>query len=122
MNNKYFKQISPFVVPTTDGKSIKEHFGLASTKEDKYSLAHMIAPPGWSEPYQTPQFDEITFIIKGRKKIMIDENEEITLHAGKSLLIKKGCRVQYSNPFDEETEYISVCVPAFSIDSVHRED
>lgn len=122
MSNKYFKQVKPFVVPTNDGKSIKEHFGLASTKEDKYSLAHMIAPPGWSEPYQTPQFDEITFVIKGRKKIIIDESEEIILHAGESLLIKKGCRVQYSNPFDEETEYISVCVPAFSIDSVHRED
>jgi len=110
------------IVSTNDGKSIKEHFGLASTKEDKYSLAHMIAPPGWSESYQTPQFDEITFVIKGRKKIMIDESEEITLHAGESLLIRKGFRVQYSNPFDEETEYVSVCVPAFSIDSVRRED
>ena len=122
MNNKYFKQVNPFVVPTNDGKSIKEHFGLASTKEDKYSLAHMVAPPGWSEPYQTPAFDEITFVIRGRKRIMIDESEEIILQAGESILIKKGCRVQYSNPFDEETEYISVCVPAFSIDSVHRED
>ena len=121
MNNKYFKQVNPFVVPTNDGKSIKEHFGLASTKEDKYSLAHMVAPPGWSEPYQTPAFDEITFVIRGRKRIMIDESEEIILQAGESILIKKGCRVQYSNPFDEETEYISVCVPAFSIDSVHRE-
>lgn len=122
MSSKYFKQVAPFIVPTNDGKSIKEHFGLASTKEDKYSLAHMIAPPGWSEPFQTPQFDEITFVIKGKKKIVIDDKEEITLKAGESILIKKGCRVQYSNPFDEATEYISVCVPAFSIEGVHRED
>jgi len=114
MSSKYFKQIAPFIVPTNDGKTIKEHFGLASTKEDKYSLAHMIAPPA--------QFDEITFVIKGKKKIVIDENEEVTLNAGESILIKKGCRVQYSNPFDETTEYISVCVPAFSIEGVHRED
>ena len=60
----------------------------------------MIAPPGWSEPFQKPEFDEITFIISGRKKLII-EGDEITLNAGESIMIKKGCRVQYSNPFYE---------------------
>jgi len=121
MSQKYFKQVNPFVVPTTDGKVIREHFGLASTNESQYSVAHMIAPPGWSEPYQTPDFDEVTFVISGQKKIIIDEGEEIILKEGESLLIKKGCRVQYSNPFEVETAYVSICVPAFSIDAVKRE-
>ncbi|MEM1120512.1 MAG: cupin domain-containing protein [Bacteroidota bacterium] len=121
MPEKYYKQTNPFIVPTTDGKVIKEHFGLASTNESQYSVAHMIAPPGWSEPYQTPEFDEITFVISGQKKIVIDEGEEIILNAGESLLIKKGCRVQYSNPFAVATSYVSICVPAFSIEGVKRE-
>ena len=121
MNNKYILQTNPFIVPTNDGKSIKEHFGLASTGENGHSIAHMIAPPGWAEPYQTPEFNEITFVFKGRKKIRIDETEEIILGAGTSILIKKGTRVQYSNPFDEAVEYLSICIPAFSIESVNRE-
>ncbi len=122
MSKKYIKQTQPFIVPTDDGKSIKEHFGLASTDESKYSVAHMVAPPQWGEPYQTPQFDEITFVIKGRKKIIIDDTEEIVLNAGESILIKSGCRVQYSNPFDEPVEYLAFCVPAFSPSTVHREE
>ena len=121
MSKKYFKQTTPFIVPTTDGKTIKEHFGHASLNGGAYSLAHMIAPPGWSEPYQTPEFDEITFVIRGQKQMIIDEQETILLNAGESILIKKGCRVQYSNPAEEEVEYISVCVPAFTLDGVHRE-
>lgn len=122
MSKKYLKQTNPFVVPTDDGKSIKEHFGLASNGESRYSVAHMVAPPHWSEPYQTPQFDEITFVIKGKKKIIIDEGEEVILSAGESLLIKGGCRIQYSNPYEEPVEYIAMCVPAFSMDGVHREE
>ncbi|MEM6964019.1 MAG: cupin domain-containing protein [Bacteroidota bacterium] len=122
MSEKYIKQVNPFLVPTTDGKIIKEHFGLASAKEERFSVAHMIAPAGWSEPYQTPKFDEVTFVIRGTKRFMIDEQEEILLNAGESILIKKGCRVQYSNPTDEEIEYLSFCVPAFSIDGVNREE
>ena len=121
MNNQYIKQTAPFVVPTDDGKTIKEHFGLASTQESRFSVAHMIAPPHWSEPYQTPEFDEVTFIFRGRKSIKINEQEEVILNAGESILIKAGCRVQYANPFDEEVEYVSFCVPAFSIDAVNRE-
>ena len=58
----YTIQKSPFVVPTTDGKVIKEHFGLTSNGSDTISIAHMVAPPGWSEPFQTPDFDEYTFL------------------------------------------------------------
>ena len=116
----YFKQDRPFVVPTTDGKLIEEHFGLASTKSGGMSIAHMVAPPGWSEPHQNPEFDEYTLISRGKKMFEVD-GEEIIVAAGQSIFIKKGSRVRYSNPFDEECEYWSVCMPAFSMDLVHRE-
>jgi mannose-6-phosphate isomerase-like protein (cupin superfamily) len=117
----YFKQDKPFVVPTTDEKLIEEHFGLATTKNSNLSIAHMVAPPGWSEPHQNPGFDEYTLISRGKKKFEVD-GEEIIVSAGQSILIKKGSRVRYSNPFAEECEYWSVCLPAFSLDLVHRED
>ncbi len=121
MQPKYFKQDNPFRVPTTDGKLIEEHLGLATTNTGGYSIAHMVAPPHWAEPHQSPEFDEITIVIRGRKKIEVD-GEEIILSAGQTLLVKKGARVKYSNPFDEETEYWSVCVPAFNINTVNREE
>lgn len=119
---KKFKiQKSPFIVPTTDGKVIAEHFGKASDGKSDISIAHMIAPPHWSEPYQTPEFDEYTFIIKGKKQFII-EDEVIVLEAGQSIKIEKNTRVQYSNPFDEVCEYIAICKPAFDFEKVHREE
>jgi len=117
----YFKQDKPFVVPTTDGKLIEEHFGLASTKDENFSIAHMIAPPGWSEPFQNPEFDEYTLVSQGKKLFEVD-GEKIIVSASQSIMIKKGSRVRYSNPFEEPCEYWSVCIPAFSIQKVHRED
>ena len=118
---KNFKvQKAPFIVPTNDGKLIEEHFGLASIKAD-LSLAHMIAPPGWSEPFQTPDFDEFTYVIKGKKKFLI-ENEEVILKAGQSIKTSKGTRVQYSNPFDQPCEYIAICRPPFELNKAHREE
>lgn len=118
---KYFIQDSPFVVPTTDGKLIEEHHGLVTTNNNDISIAHMMAPPGWSEPFQTPEFDEYTYIISGKKQFII-EGETIILEAGQSIKIEKNTRVQYSNPFDESCEYIAICKPAFSMDLVHREE
>lgn len=114
-------QKSPFVVPTNDGKLIEEHVGLASTGEKNLSIAHMIALPGWSEPHQTPQFDEYTLVSRGKKLVDVD-GEQVILEGGQSILIKGGTRVRYSNPFDEECEYWSVCLPAFSIEAVNREE
>jgi mannose-6-phosphate isomerase-like protein (cupin superfamily) len=120
-DKKYFIQDKPFRVPTTDGKVINEHFGLATTRTREYSIAHMIAPPDWSEPYQKPEFDEVTLVLRGRKRIEVD-GETIDLQPGQSILIKGGARARYSNPFEEPCEYVSFCVPAFDINSVHREE
>jgi mannose-6-phosphate isomerase-like protein (cupin superfamily) len=118
---KYTIQKAPFIVPTTDGKLIKEHFGNATDRNSDISIAHMIAPSGWSEPFQTPEFDEYTFIVKGKKQFIIDD-EIVILEAGQSIKIDKNTRVQYSNPFDEVCEYLAICLPAFSINLVNRED
>lgn len=117
---KYTIQTSPFIVPTSDGKIIKEHHGNATTNNKAISIAHMIAPAGWSEPFQTPAFDEYTFVISGRKQFVIDD-EIIVLEAGQSIKIDANTRVQYSNPFDIVCEYLSVCSPAFDFLKVNRE-
>ena len=120
MSNSYYLQKNPFVVPTTDGKIIEEHIGRVISNESKISIAHMVAPPGWGEPFQNPEFDEYTLIIRGCKQIEVDE-EKIIIKVGQSILIRKGSRVRYSNPFEEEVEYWSICMPAFSFDLVNRE-
>ncbi|WAC01736.1 cupin domain-containing protein [Lacinutrix neustonica] len=117
---KYKIQNTPFVVPTSDGKLIEEHFGHATDGNKAISIAHMIAPAGWSEPFQTPEFDEYTYIISGKKQFII-EGEEIILEAGQSIKIERNTAVQYSNPFTIACEYIAICTPAFSMDKVNRE-
>tara|TARA_R110001632_G_scaffold66891_2_gene157307 strand:+ start:23975 stop:24340 length:366 start_codon:yes stop_codon:yes gene_type:complete len=121
MAKKFIIQNKPFVVPTSDGKLIEEHFGNATDGNSQISIAHMIAPSRWSEPFQTPEFDEYTYIIRGKKQFII-EGETIVLEAGQSIKIEKNTRIQYSNPFDVECEYIAICLPAFSMDLVNREE
>ena len=81
----------------------------------------MVAPPSWSKPHQNPEFDESSMLVCDRKQIE-REVETVTLKVGESLLVRKGARVRYSNPFEEEVEYWSVCIPAFSPDLVNREE
>tara|TARA_B110000003_G_scaffold233634_1_gene236961 strand:- start:3259 stop:3627 length:369 start_codon:yes stop_codon:yes gene_type:complete len=121
MTKKFHIQTTPFLISTSDSKIIEEHFGNESDGNSKISIAHMIAPSGWSEPFQTPEFEEYTYIIRGKKQFIIGE-ETIILKAGQSIKIKKNTRVQYSNPFDMECEYLSICLPAFSINLVNREE
>jgi mannose-6-phosphate isomerase-like protein (cupin superfamily) len=116
----FIKQANPFVVPTTDGKLIEEHVGITSNGETSHSIAHMIAPAGWSEPFQNPAFDEYTLVSRGKKQFEVD-GETVFVEAGQSILVKAGSRVRYSNPFAQECEYWSICMPAFSMDTVKRE-
>lgn len=116
----YIVQTNPLVVPTTDGKLIEEHFGFASINSGDFSFAHMIAPPFWSEPFQVCEFDEVTYVISGKKSFQF-EDEEIILTKGESIIVKKGTKIKYSNPFNEACEYVSVCIPAFKLDRVERE-
>lgn len=111
---------APTVIPVPGGKVIKEHVGRVNTGTDAVSVAHMIAPPGWDEPFQTPQFDEITLVLKGT--VIIDhEGGPTTVPAGQSVLTHAGERIRYSCG-GEGAEYVAVCVPAFSPESARRED
>ena len=118
--SRYKIQKNPFIVPTTDGKLIEEIWGNSTGNTD-VSIAHMVAPPNWSEPHQTPEFDEFTYIIKGKKQFEID-GETLVLEAGQSILIEKGARIRYSNPYENPCEYLAICLPAFSMDLVNREE
>jgi mannose-6-phosphate isomerase-like protein (cupin superfamily) len=94
--------------------------GRVHTGTQALSIAHMIAEPGWTEPFQRPEFAEATIVLRGRLLVEHDRGA-IDVGPGEVVLCDPGERVRYSNPFDEDTEYWSVCVPAFSPDSVHRE-
>tara|TARA_B100001059_G_scaffold220350_1_gene242296 strand:- start:2329 stop:2688 length:360 start_codon:yes stop_codon:yes gene_type:complete len=116
----YKLQTSPCEIPASQNKVIEEHFGLASDGNDKISIAQMTAPSGWTEPYQTPNFDEFTLVISGKKQIIIGD-KKIVLKAGQSIKVFKNSRVQYSNPFSKPCKYISICTPAFSPKAANRE-
>lgn len=119
--NRYRLVVKPTVIPVPGGKLIEEFFGRVNTGTSGFSLAHMVAPPGWGEPAQCPEFGELTIMIRGSMKILVDD-QEIFLTAGQSFWIEPNVRVQYSNPSDEESEYYAVCLPAFSPDAAHRDD
>ena len=102
-------------------KVIKEFVGAVNTNQSDISIAKMESPKGWTEPGQTPEFDEFTLVIRGKKQFLV-EGEKIILGAGESIKIVRNTRVQYANPFEAECEYVSVCTPAFDINKVHREE
>ena len=114
-------QDAPLIIPAAGNKHIEEHFGLAAGGGEAISVARLIAPPGWREPAQQPEFDEYVLMVKGRQSVTVDGREYVVA-AGESIRIAKGCRVRYSNPFDASAEYWSVCLPAFSLGTVRRDE
>lgn len=119
---KYTIGDKPVRIPVPGDKLIDEFIGKASTGHADLSVAHMVAPAGWTEPPQTPSFDEVTIVLSGRMHIMLDDLETIVLNAGQSIYLNKGVKVQYSNPFDEECEYWAICTPAFTVETAGRHD
>ncbi|MDX1502401.1 MAG: cupin domain-containing protein [Thermoanaerobaculia bacterium] len=102
------------------GKLIEELFGRVANGEERFSLAHMVAPGRWTEPPQRPGFGELTLVLKGRLRIDVG-GDEVTLGAGEAIWVEPGVRVHYGNPFDEECEYYALCLPAFSPELAGRE-
>ena len=100
-------------------KLIDEIVGRVNTGTTGVSVAHMRSPAGWSEPAQTPEFTEVTYVLAGWVKVEHDGGVRI-VRAGQAVLTLRGERVRYSTP--EGAEYIAVCVPAFAPDTVHREE
>jgi mannose-6-phosphate isomerase-like protein (cupin superfamily) len=100
-------------------KLIDEFAGRASNGEERVSVARMRSPAGWSEPGQRPEFDEYTVVLAGALHVETDDGKlEVT--AGKAILTRAGEWVRYSTPGG--AEYVAVCLPAFSPDTVHRDD
>jgi probable rRNA maturation factor len=101
------------IIPRDDGKLIDEHIGAVHTKTDAYSVARMVAPPGWKEPPQTAQFDELVLVVQGILAVTTDGRTE-HVQANESCLVPHGTTVTYSNASATDAcSYWSLCLPAF---------
>ncbi len=101
-------------------KKIEEYVGRVNTKTSELSIARMISPSGWIEPGQSPLFDEYSVVLKGVLRATT-KSGQFDIKEGQAILIKAGEWVQYSTPSLGGAEYIAVCLPAFSPESVHRD-
>jgi mannose-6-phosphate isomerase-like protein (cupin superfamily) len=110
---------SPVVVPGVGDKVIRELVGNASTGTAAVSVARMSSPPGWEEPAQTPEFDEVTVVLEGTVVVEHDGGL-IEVKPGETVLARAGERVRYSTP--QGAEYVAICVPAFSPETAHRDE
>ena len=102
-------------------KIIEEYFGRVNSQTEEVSVAKMKSPGGWTEPGQSPEFNEYTIVLKGRLRVTTRE-KRIDVDAGEAILVSAGEWVQYSTPDSEGAEYIAVCLPAFSPEIVHRDE
>ncbi|MGD9763792.1 MAG: cupin domain-containing protein [Candidatus Binatia bacterium] len=102
-------------------KLIDEYIGRVNTHSAGVSIAHMRSPAGWAEPRQHPEFAEYTVVLRGMVRVEHDTGV-IEVLSGQAVIAEPGERVRYATPSPEGAEYISVCIPAFSPDTVHRED
>lgn len=102
-------------------KLIDEYVGRVNNGEARVSIAHMRSPGGWVEPGQRPAFDEYTVVLRGTLRVDF-EGGSLDVAAGRAVLVRGGEWVRYSSPLDEGAEYIAVCLPAFSPDTVHRDE
>jgi mannose-6-phosphate isomerase-like protein (cupin superfamily) len=103
----------------TKPKLIDEYIGRVNSKTARLSVAHMRSPAGWSEPGQTPEFDEYSVVLQGMLRVT-HKDGHIDVHAGQGVVAYQGEWVQYSTP--QGAEYIAICLPAFSPETVHREE
>ncbi len=102
-------------------KVIEEYVGRINSNTEAASIARMKSPGGWSEPGQTPEFDEYTVVLEGMLRVET-RGAAVDVHAGEAIIVHRGEWVKYSTPGTEGAEYIAVCIPAFSPGTVHRDD
>jgi mannose-6-phosphate isomerase-like protein (cupin superfamily) len=104
----------------TPPKIIEEFIGQVTSQTAALSIARMVSPPGWSEAGQTPEFDEFTVVLRGQLRVETRDGSHEVL-AGQAVIAPGGHWVRYSTPGPEGAEYIAVCFPAFSPETVHRD-
>ncbi len=102
-------------------KLIDEYIGRVNSSTSAASIAHMRSPGGWQEPGQTPEFDEFTVVLKGTLRVE-HRAGSLDVSAGQAVITHRGEWVRYSTPGEDGAEYIAVCLPAFGIDTVHRDE
>jgi mannose-6-phosphate isomerase-like protein (cupin superfamily) len=117
---KLIQAPTTFKAPGTKPKMIDEYVGRVSTKTETASIAHMLSPAGWSEPGQTPEFDEYTVVIRGMLRVTHTDGV-LDVNAGQAVITHRGEWIQYSSPGAEGAEYFAICIPAFSQETVHRD-
>lgn len=115
---------SPTVIEAAGNKpkEIREYVGRVNTQTGAVSIAHMKSPSGWVEPGQRPEFDEYTLVLKGTLRVESEDGAAMDVAAGQAVVASAGEWVRYSSPGPEGAEYVAVCLPAFSPDTVHRDE
>jgi mannose-6-phosphate isomerase-like protein (cupin superfamily) len=105
----------------TKPKRIEEYAGRVNSGHSAVSVARMTSPSGWVEPGQRPEFEEVTVVLRGMLRVEHDAGA-IDVRAGQAIVTSPGEWIRYSTPEPDGAEYIAVCVPAFSPDTVHRDE
>ena len=111
----------PQRIPVPGDKVVEEYVGRVATGTDGVSVARMVSPGGWGEPAQTPEFDEVTVVLRGTVRVEHDDGV-LDVAAGQAVLTRAGERVRYSTPDPDGAEYVAVCLPAFAPDLAHRDE
>ena len=113
---------SPTIIEAAGNKPkiIREFIGRVNSSTQKVSIARMSSPEGWEEPGQTPEFDEYTLVLKGMLRVETKESV-FNVNAGQAIVTYAGEWIKYSTPNSEGAEYVAVCLPAFSPETVHRD-
>jgi len=113
----------PTVVPSVGSrpKKIEEFVGHVNSDTASVSIARMTSPVGWVEPGQRPKFDEYTVVLRGRLRVESEDRSVLDVWSGQAVIVRAGEWVRYSTPAPEGAEYIAVCLPAFSPDTVQRD-
>ncbi len=109
----------PTLIPVPGGKTIEEYVGRVNSNDEKVSVAVMHAPAGWSEPAQKPEFDEFTIVLSGSIEVEHDGGSTL-VKANQAIITRAGERVRYLTK--EDAQYVAICMPAFDIDLVNREE
>jgi mannose-6-phosphate isomerase-like protein (cupin superfamily) len=104
----------------TKPKAIDEYVGRVNSGTAALSVAHMRSPAGWEEPGQTPEFDEYTLVLGGMLRVT-HRDGALDVRAGQAVVVRAGEWVRYASPEPEGAEYVAICLPAFSPDTVHRD-
>ena len=105
----------------TKPKRIEEFAGRVNSGDGEVSVARMVSPHGWVEPGQRPEFREVTLVLRGL--LRVEHKEGVTdVRAGQAIVTEPGEWVRYSTPEEGGAEYVAVCTPAFSPDTVHRDE